>query len=451
MVFLTCSKGMLVQVKQSVYLSPRSLTGAQVRSIVTTLIKRTYKGKIMKRKILSAIILATLVATPVYAKDLFTLTAVSGGETATVAFDAIEDIVDAVDSTSLDALISVYTPTSVATLTLDIRGLPATVSYLDTTTTLTFIVPSLNISETFTGATRDASQQLFEDFLESDGGGILKKILQALVETTAIDPVAGNPNSLMAVMGASDFGNGTDIGDGQLAKGQAPSNANTLGVGLRFGSYSAGDYDQNVYTLPIKYTFRLDSDPRKQVILDLPISYVDTEGGKSYSVSMGLGYRFPMNDDWSLTPAARIGAAGSVDLGSAAIIYSGSLTSNYNLYWDDIKVSIGNMASQFKTTSVSAGDYSIDYDLTNTMVKNGVGFEGSVDYTMFGNPTSWQFDVAHSAFFGDDLYVDSYFDVSVSFGTRPTESALDNLRFGLTYTAGNNSYNGVRVNFGYTF
>ncbi|MDH5525177.1 MAG: hypothetical protein OEY01_14470 [Desulfobulbaceae bacterium] len=405
----------------------------------------------MKRKLLTAVVLAFLVATPAHARDLFSLTAESEGETVTVTFDAIEDIVDAVDSSSLDALVNAYTPTSVATLTLDIRGLPATVSYPGAGTTLIFTVPSLNISESFTGATRDASQQLFEDFLESDGAGILKKILQQLAATTPIDPVAGNPSSLMAVMGAADFDNGTDFSGDQPAGGEQVSNRNTLGLGLRYGSYSAGDYDQSVYTLPIKYTFRLDSDPSKQLILDIPISYVDTEGGKSYAAALGLGYRLPINNQWSLTPAVRVGGAGSVDLGSAAVIYSGSLTSNYNFNWDEIKVAIGNMAAQFKTTSISAGDYSIDYDLNNTMIKNGIGFEGQTDYTIFDKPTSWHFDVAHSAFFGDDLYVDSYLDISMSYGTKATNAVLDNLRIGLTYTVGNNSYDGGRINFGYTF
>jgi hypothetical protein len=108
------------------------------------------------------------------------------------------------------------------------------------------------------------------------------------------------------------------------------------------------------------------------------------------------------------------------------------------------------MAAQFESIAIDAGDYSIDYDLSNTMIKNGVGVEGPLSFTIFGKTTSWQFDVAHTAFFGDPLYIDSYVDVSMSFGTRATQSG-DKMRFGLTYTAGNNSFNGLRVNFGYTF
>ena len=404
----------------------------------------------MKCKLYAGIALAFFIAAPVHA-EVFTLTASTPTETVTVSFDAIADIVDSVDSTTLDTILATYDPNGDASLLLDIRGLPSTVTYTAGSTTLVFEVPSLGIHEEFTGATRDISQQEFEDFLESDGAGILQDILQELAATTPIDPVAGNPNSLMAVMGASDFSNGTEIGGGQEGQGRAAAKGNTFGMGLRYGSFSAGDYDQSVYTLPIKYTFRFDSDPRKQVIVDMPISYVDTEGSASYTASLGLGFRFPITRDWSLTPAVRAGAAGSVDLGSAAVIYSGSLTSNFNLYWDDVKISIGNMASQMKTSSISAGDYSIDYDLSNTMFKNGVGFEGPIDGTIFGNPTSWQLDVANTLFSGDELFVDNYYDISASYGTRATKTALDNMRIGLTYTVGNNSYSGFQVNFGYTF
>jgi hypothetical protein len=187
------------------------------------------------------------------------------------------------------------------------------------------------------------------------------------------------------------------------------------------------------------------------VILDMPITCIDTEGGKTYSAAFGATLlRYPVTDNWTLTPAVRTGAVGSVDLGSAAILYSGSLTSNYNLYWDELRVSIGNMAAQFKTTSIDAGDYSVDYDLSNTMIKNGVGVEVPLSFSMLGKSTSWQFDVAHTAFFGDPLYIDSYVDVSMSLGTRAPQSD-GNIRFGFTYTAGNHSFNGLRVNCGYTF
>jgi len=404
----------------------------------------------MKRTLLSGALLSTLLITPAYGQELFNLTATVPGETASMSFDNISDIVDAVDNQSLQNILTTYTTVSATNISLDIRGLPTSVTYAANSTTLVFDVPSLHIHEEFTGANRDASQALFEEFLKQNGDGILRSMLQRLAATTAIDPVAGNPNSLMAKMGSSDFGMGTDIGNGQMGKTE-PSD-NTLSIlGLRFGSYSAGPYTQNVYTWPINYTYRFDSDSRKQIILDIPITYIDTEGGKSYAASLGLGFRFPVTDYWSLTPALRVGSAGSIDLGSAAVIYSGSLVSNYNYFWGRNKISIGNMVAEYKAVSVDIGDYSVGYDLTNTMIKNGIGIAVPLKFKIFGKPTSVEADIAHTDFFGDEVFIDHYFDFAVSFGTHGTETELDNVRFGLTYTLGNNSYHGFMINVGYTF
>lgn len=404
----------------------------------------------MKRKLIAGAISATLLAGSVQARDLFNLTATVPGETSAISFDNISDAIDAVDDESLQNILTTYTSVSATNIVLDVRGLPATVNYAANSTTLVFEVPSLGIHEEFTGETRDDSQSLFEDFLKENGDGILRKMLQELAATTPIDPVAGNPNSLMAKMGSADFGMGTDIGNGQVSKTVSSENALTL-LALRFGSYSAGPYTQDVYTWPINYTYRFKSDPRKELLIDIPLTYIDTEGGKSYSTSLGVGFRFPATDNWSLTPAARIGSTGSIDLGSAAIIYSGSLVSNYNMFWGDNKISIGNMVAEFKTESINVDDYSIDYDLTNTMIKNGIGITTPLSYKILGKSTSFEANVALTDFFGDEVYIDHYFDFAVSYGTHGTETEADNLRFGLTITVGNNSYNGFMINCGYTF
>jgi len=404
----------------------------------------------MKQKLFPAFLLTALITTPVQAKDLFNLTATIPEESSSVSFNNISDIVNAVDNQSLETLLSGYTPVTAANLTLDLRGLASTITYAESSTTLVFSVPSLNILEQFTGATRDESQALFEEYLKKNGDGILTEILKELVATTAVDPVAGNPNSLMAKMGAADFGIGTDIGNGQVGETQSSDNSLNI-LGFRFGSYSAGPYTQDVYTWPINYTYRFASDPRKQIMIDLPITYIDTEGGKSYSTSLGAAFRFPVTDNWTLTPAVRVGGAGSPDLGSAAVMYSGSLVSNYNIFWRNSRISIGNMVSGFKAESLDVGDYSTGYDLTNTMIKNGIGFATPLNFKVFGKPTSLEVDAAHTDFFGDEIYIDHYLDLALSFGTYGTGTDLDNIRVGLTYTAGNNSYEGFMFNVGYVF
>lgn len=404
----------------------------------------------MKKKLFLAVIAATLLTTPVQARELFQLTATLPTETASSSYTEISDLIEAVDNQSLLDLLTTYTPTSQTEIRLDVRGLQAQVNYATASTTLVFEVPSLGIYETFTGATRDESQELFEEYLKNNGNGILTDMLKKLVGTTAVDPVAGNPNSLMAKMGVADFGLGTDLGGAQMGKSQPAQNTLSI-LGFRFGSYSAGPYTQDVYTWPINYTYRFKSDPRKQLMVDIPITYIDTEGSRGYSSSLGVAFRYPITDNWSLTPALRVGGAGSIDQGSAAIIYSGSLVSNLNVFWGKNLISIGNMVAQYQTESIEIDEYSIDYDLTNTMIKNGIGIATPLSFKLFGKNSNVEFDVAHTAFFGDDIYIDSYFDFAISFGTHGTETELDNIRAGITYTVGNNSYDGFMFNVGYTF
>ncbi|KAF0140365.1 MAG: hypothetical protein FD153_788 [Rhodospirillaceae bacterium] len=118
-------------------------------------------------------------------------------------------------------------------------------------------------------------------------------------------------------------------------------------------------------------------------------------------------------DSWSLTSGIRAGGAGSVDLRSAAIIYCGFLTSHYIIPKDDYEFSITNIESYYKTEGISIGGYSIDYDLANQVIKNGVGAEGPPGFSIMDMPVAWEFNAAHTAFFGDAISVNQYLDVTL--------------------------------------
>ncbi len=389
------------------------------------------------------------------AKSLFNLTVDVDGTVVSESFDEIDDIVGAFTSANLSSLTGVYTDRSIASGVLDIRGIDVVLRFPTSATDLTFDVPVLGVSERFVGITRDESRELFEEFLKSNGNDILKRILQYQAANTPIDPVAGNPNSLMSTMGTGDFSMGTEFSGSELpnsyySKDSTDRLSGRAGIGFDIGAYKAGDYSQTVVSLPLQYTIFLD-DPGYQIKFDLPLKYLDTEGGATYSASLGVGFRIPINEDWSVTPAIRFGAVGSRDLGSGAGVYSGSLTTNYNYYWDDLKFTFGLIGAVYKTTSLSISDYELDYDMLNYMLKYGAGVEGSVDMTWFGLPTSWQVNFSGTNFFGDDLYIDTFFDLAASIGTRAVSKGdWSSLRVGITLTAAE-QFTGARLNFGYKF
>lgn len=411
--------------------------------------------------------LASLAAGPASveaADDLFELTAtvLDTGETASRGFSEIEKFVEQLGNEGLSDLLGTYTDASAAVADLNVRGLPATVSYAAGSTTLVFEAPTCDVLETFTGATRDESEELFEDFLKGEGEEAVTDLLQCLVEQTPTDPVAGNPLSLMSRMAAADFAIGSGVLTIEPGEGEAEA-PDLIGIGVRFDHASSVGFETNAVTLPLQYIATLP-DPRWAVILDAPLTYIDIEGGNAYYGSFGAGLRIPLLDRWSLTPMARAGAVGSSDLGTVTAIYSGSVTSAFNIYGEDfftdgvgsglgdLKFSINNMAGYYITDSISAGDFHPEYDLENGIFKNGVSVEGSLGFMLFDDPTTWEIAFTDTRFAGHDMFIDQYNEFVVSFGTRrrATRMSWQSLRVGAGYTFADD-YDGFHFSLNYRF
>src|SRR3954447_5659428 len=138
------------------------------------------------------------------------------------------------------------------------------------------------------------------------------------------------------------------------------------------------------------------------VLIDLPVNWVRSGESDSISGSLGIGVRLPVTDWWSITPAVRAGVAGSVDLGAAAIVYSGSVTSDIRWNWGGWHFGLSNMAGVYRATGVSVGEYDIDYDLTNVILRNGISV--SRDLTEGSAPLRVTAAFIDSRYLGDELY-----------------------------------------------
>lgn len=383
------------------------------------------------------------------AKDLFELgLSVNAAPETREGFTTISDLFDALSTEGLTALVPSYTESSPATAALYVRGLPAEASFQSGSTTLRFRVPSLGIDVSFSGATRNDSRDQFEDFIKANGEDILKRMLRELARVSPVDPVAGNPGSLMAQMGAQDFADAAAV-DGSAAGGNAQ---NLFGIGLGLDSNSLGRYDQTVTRLPLSFAFDLSGGYR--LTLSAPIYRVESEGTDSYGASFGAALRVPLTTDWALTPALRIGAAGSGDLGAAAALYSGSLTSRYVWHFGNaLDLGLTNQVAFYQSRSISAGDYEADYGLSNRSLKNGLDLAGPLEGTFLGGGARWRAWVIDTRFYGDELYSNAWQEYGVSVGTRVQAGGIvyEQMNLGLSYVNGENDVSGVKLNFGYRF
>ncbi|MEF3191896.1 MAG: hypothetical protein K6347_05030 [Campylobacterales bacterium] len=397
-------------------------------------------------------------------------------------FVSVEDAINGLDQKAIEQKLSRYDGTQPAHVNFNFRGLPILVAFPNpSSSTLVLNIPSIGVSETFQGATRDESANLLEDWFKKNGGDAVDRLMAKLAETTPNDPIAGNPNSLMAQSVANDFMTGffaqvadattslsattiTPDATATLSKTDtispttATSSNNMIGIMAQYGSFAMGGYDSKTYTLPISYTIRSDSNPRKKLTISIPLGMVDIEQAKSYKAGLGLAATFPISDAWLLTPALGYGVTASIDLGSVGHMASGSLTSSYTWRVGSHKLSMGNMIGHYRTLAFSAGDYSFDPGISNTVFRNGLMW--SIPTGAIATNTSLELFVIDTQYTGTELYNMRYDEVGFAWGLdraslHPIAGKIirtdTKLKIGATYLVADNDSKGFTVNFGWQF
>ena len=422
----------------------------------------------MKTALTTALAFLLGLSPAITAAPLFTIDISVDDRRQSFSFSDVREVFDQIDEDRLKMTFSNYTDMSEAHAVVDFRGLEMNFSFPGAGNELVFEVPSLDIREEFNGATRDASVDRLEDFLKDQGDDILNRIQAALIATSPVDPIAGNPGSMMGTMVSGQFETGFSSQVTNIAKTpaypasdgepdtatavEAGSPDNLIHLSPRFGRYTAGDKISNVLTLPLGYSFRLKEGGTglRNIDLSLPLTYAEIEGGKSVAASIGAGLTWGLTEQWSLSPAVGAGLAGSVDLGTAGGIGSASLTSAYTIPFDKYTINVGNMIGYYETLDIEVGEYSFDPGVSNTVLRNGLML--SVPRTMGGRKVATEFWAIDTRFYGSELYSEYNDEFGVSFGSARTEghSIESYLRGGVSWMTGDN-IKAWRFNLGYSF
>ena len=404
----------------------------------------------MKTILRLSIVALVCVGVPIAQAGVFTIDTDVSGNRASASFSSVEDTFNSLNTAQLRAINSAYTGIQAATIAIGYRGLPMIATYPTAgSSLLVFSVPALGISQSFSGATRDESQRLLGDYFKNNVGDILSRLSKELAKSSPVDPIAGNPNSLMSQLVMQDFNNSFTSFATNIKAGGGGQSSNLIGIGFGMGNYRQAGITSRSYTIPLSYTFRNDLDPRQQIAFNVPITLVDTEGSKSYYVGLGGSYRFPVNDNWALTPAANLALAGSADLGALASVASASLTSSYYIPMESFDLAIGNMVGYYTTLKVASGGYSYDPGISNTVLRNGIMLSHPV--TVGGRKMSLEYSFSDTRFFGDALFVDQFNEVGVSLGTnKRAASSRSYFKSGVSYLHSPQS-KGFSFNLGYWF
>lgn len=370
-------------------------------------------------------------------------------EKSTVTASTITNLVRDLKTSDIQKDLSGYTNTSPIALKINLRGIDVISAFAANSTTLTVFFPQVNINESFTGTTRDQSLTLFKDFLQNNRNEG-KRLRRAQAALTPIDPIAGNPNSLMAQMAQGDYrlGRLSPLAGCSCDWSAQPVN-HLFNEGVNIGR-SFCEFDTSYAVFPYRYSYSPDRD--WAFIIDAPQAALVNGRAFSYNGTFALALRAPLAKWWSLTSIVRGGLGLAIDLSTGGAFVSTALTSNMQWCFGDILLAVTNSASYIASTPLHGDGVNFDYHLQNYVFKNGITI--STCNGLLGYRTvNLQVYYLNSDFKGRKLFIENYNDVgaSIIFENVNPWVCYDVLKVGGTYQFGQKGYKSYALNIDYQF
>lgn len=347
-------------------------------------------------------------------------------DSVSASFHSIEDAIDYFDSDNLSEQFGSNVNAEPISANLNFRGLPASLSYAGTN--LVLQIDDV-VTKTFTGTSRDDVLDQMEEYFKSGGGDDISRIQRRLAKVSPVDPIAGNPISLMSQMVENDFE--LTYVESMYDSPDADSERNEMGIGAKYSQYDVSGLKSKVLSVS-PFTWRNNfGDSNAKFLIKLPVlAAIDTEGAKTYQLSGALGFHIPLVDKvWSIAPLASLGAVGSADLGAATAIRGVSLTNKLRFDIGDWGLHLGTLFGNYVTEKVSINGYKSDPDIKNNILKNSVGIRAPLD-TM--QNYALEFNVANTRFYGTDLYIENAMDYGVAF-IKTSNQSNNEARFDVKY------------------
>lgn len=402
------------------------------------------------KKLFSIFCLSTALFCSLQAREPYHATLTVSGESAKVSDPNLVDLNRDLKQSSIEKLLPIYTPTSAIDLNLNLRGVLADAAFAANSTILVLNIPQAGITETFDGGTRDSSFALMKQFIRD--GGSNSGLLRAYYKHSPIDPIAGNPDSLLSRMGEADYllGRLSPL-SGCSCSWSAQPILHQFQAGLWGGRSFAGGFDTTTVTLPLRYSY--SPDRQWAFIIDAPFTYVRNGGASSIQTSIGTGLRIPLRTFWSLTPVVRFGTGGTLDLCTSGNFISAGLTNEIHVKISDWVLSMTNYGGYYTSVNFWLTGINFNYRIQNFTIKNGLWLNSCKGFTLCNRPLEFGISFVDTVFTKKHLYIRHYDEVGVSLITTGVNPCLkyDCMTFGISYRFGQKEYKGFNLNLTYQF
>ena len=352
---------------------------------------------------------------------------------------------------SLDELSPLYTPTSAVAININLRGIETLTAFPANSTTLVVTIPQIGVTETFEGGTRDASFALYRDYVRN-AGNHHHHLLNAYAKYSPIDPIAGNPTSLMDQMGLADYRLGVlSPLSGCACDWDAQPLLHQFQAGVDFERAFVDEFETTLFTNSMRYSYSPNGN--WALITDVPLTFIDNGGAYSVYGSLGMALRIPIIKGWSLTPTLRQGFGGSLDLCTAGSFFSTGLTSLYHYKINNFVLGMTNYVAYITSTNLWLSGINFNYHLQNYIFKNGLSLTTCQGLTICEIPLNFSLSFTDSCYAKENLYIRHFDEFNISMiGNRINPWIdYDCLSIGFTYQFGEKNFKGYQLNIAYQF
>jgi hypothetical protein len=368
----------------------------------------------------------------------------------TVAAPNLVDLTRRLKESSLELLIPLYTPTTPVSIGINLRGILAQTSFAANSTTLVVDIPQADYTDSFTGATRDESLKLLREAIRN--GGNKQKLFKAYRRFSPIDPIAGNPNSLLAEIGQADYNLGKLYPEaGCSCSSTIQPTVHLFQASLDVSRGFSKGFDTTAVAFPFRYSY--SPTDRWAFIIDAPMTYLRNGGASSIAGSIGVGFQWQVTDHWFLTPVARLGSSGSLDLCTGGNFASAGLVSRFDFPISQFVLSLTDYVGYSATTNFWLTGINFDYHFQTFQFKNGLSLTSCEGFCLCEREVKYSVYVIDTAFSKSHLYMNHYDEVGASLFATGINPCLDYdcLTLALSYLFGEKNYKGIRFNLGYQF
>ena len=380
---------------------------------------------------------------------LFAAVVTAGDTTEQVCASSLQSLYET-GIRDLTALFPSYNGFDAVTTQARLNGLPVTASYLAGSPSLQFSIPELGVQETFAGATRVDSARMLHDWLKNNGD-LLGRILKFQAKNSPLNPISG-PAGVLTRSVATDFDlsfndTATHIASNEgSARGAAGS---LVGIGMVISRYEIAGVTVKTLSVPLSYTVRNDIDPRRQALLRGEVGVIDSGGTRIYNGRASAGYRFPMSDEWVLTPMAGVSLSGSDAAAFYTGVVNGSLASTYTFENSGFDITVGNLLGYYRTFKPGGSGTAMNPGIGEFALRNGILLSQPV--VLWGSKMSAEYGFTDTRFLGGSLYHRDGQGLSFSLGTNKSAfSARSFFRATLLIERARDAH-GVSLNVNYWF